>query len=296
MDKKIKLKHIGVDSFFAMKNKILSDYSIAKEQTKDDAVKVEHGNVGEETIRKWLNEFLPKRFGVCKGYIITSNLEFQGKLEEWDIIIYDALESPTLFTRDSDSGSKRAIPIEYVRGVVEVKSTLTPESSNKATKKLKKLKPFFGTSNSKNYPTYLIEPFISLMMFLEIEETTFKTYKKSLINISNIYNERMIPFMGALVLKSWKNDHCSGYLRVLSGDRNDLELLENPVFELSKPFDLENGKSGLFGSISGFTKNSFPEFIFDMLEFLKGTKTNFVSSFYGLDFETPQATRLFDSK
>jgi len=151
-----RLKHIGVDSFSAMRKKILSDYEIAKFKTKDDAAQVDHGNVGESAIRNWLKDFLPKRFDVCKGYIITTNLDYEGPLEEWDIIIYDVLESPILFTRNSGelSETKRAIPIEYVRGVIEVKSVLDTKSAKKAEQKLEKLNSFIGQNKSDNYPIF----------------------------------------------------------------------------------------------------------------------------------------------
>lgn len=295
MTKQIKLKHIGVDSFFAMRNRILSDYENAKIQTTDDAAKVEHGNIGEAAIRNWLSEFLPKRFGVCKGYIITTNLNYQSNLEEWDIIIYDALEAPILFIRDSGIGTekRRAIPVEYVRGIIEVKSKLTIESSKKATEKLKKLKHFIGENESEIYPTFLTKPFVSLMMFMEVDTNSFTTYQNSLNNITDIYKEQTVPFMGALVLKTSKHSDCSGYLRLLSGETATIELLDHPTYEMSKSFKFNNDRSNLFGSLSGYTKNSFPEFIFDMLAFLKGNKTNLISSFYGRDHESPMATKLF---
>ncbi len=62
-------------------------------------------------------------------------------LEEWDIIIYDALESPILFSKES---SNQAIPIEYVRAVIEVKATLNPKNAKLATNKIIKLKHFIG--------------------------------------------------------------------------------------------------------------------------------------------------------
>lgn len=48
-------KHIGVDSFFAEKKRILDAYDRAKDQARDDAVKTEHGFVAEDLIRegKW---------------------------------------------------------------------------------------------------------------------------------------------------------------------------------------------------------------------------------------------------
>ena len=134
-----RFRHIGVQAFLAERQGLLHSYDKAKLQMGDDYVKTDHGNVAENVFRNWLNSFLPKRFAATKGYIITPNLEHNIPLEEWDIIIYDALEAPILFSKES---SNQAIPIEYVRGVLEVKATLNPENTSRATKKLLKLKSF----------------------------------------------------------------------------------------------------------------------------------------------------------
>jgi hypothetical protein len=46
-----RFKHIGVDAFLTMRKKLLYDHEVAKDQTHDDAAKVEHGNVGESVVR-----------------------------------------------------------------------------------------------------------------------------------------------------------------------------------------------------------------------------------------------------
>ena len=290
-----RLKHIGVDAFFAMRSQLLSNFEAAKQRISDDPVKTEHGNVGETQVRNWLKEFLPKKFGVCKGYIITSNMDYSGPLEEWDIIIFDALESPILFTKGQGDGgeSRRAIPIEYVRGVIEVKSSLNIVFAKKATKKLKKLGDFIGENKSKNYPTHLTFPFISSMIFLEVNIEKFRTYRKALNKISEIDQEEIVPFLGALVLKSSKNSQHSGYLRGAIGELKAIESLEQPVFEMSNIYQVKNGRYGCFGSPIGYTKNSFPDFTFDLLNYLNGKKTNLISSFYGQDFQNPSSARLF---
>lgn len=290
-----RLKHIGVDAFFAMRSQLLADFEVAKLRSSDDPVKVEHGNVGETQVRNWLKEFLPKKFGVCKGYIITSNLQYDGPLEEWDIIIFDELESPILFTKGQGNGGERtrAIPIEYVRGVIEVKSNLNVESAKKATKKMKKLEKFIGENNSENYPTYLTNPFISSMIFLEVNIDKFTTYRKALNIISEINKEDKVPFIGALVLKSSKNSEHSGYLQGTIGDLKAINTLEQPVFEMSNIFQFKNEQYGCFGSTIGYTKNSFPDFTFDLLNYLNGKKNNLKSSFYGQDFQDPSSARLF---
>jgi hypothetical protein len=223
---------------------------------------------------------------VCKGYIITNNLDYSGPLEEWDIIIYDALESPILFTRDT----KKAIPIEYVRGVIEVKSTLNNKSAKKAEQKLMKLHKFIGENKSQDYRNFLTQPFITSMIFFEIGVLNLKQYRTSLDSISKIYQQdNKLPFMGALVLKSSKNPDHSGYLKAFICDT---PAFEEPIFEMSPPFRYSEDKFGYFGTL-GFGVNSFPEYIFDLLLFLKEEKTNKVSSFYGYDYGNSTCSRLF---
>ena len=70
-----RLKHVGADSILAERSKLLSLYDTAKAQCADDPVKVEHGNVAEEIFRNYLSRFLPKKYGVAKGHIITRKAE-----------------------------------------------------------------------------------------------------------------------------------------------------------------------------------------------------------------------------
>jgi len=288
-----KLKHIGIDSFFAERKKLLDAFDQAIQQSSDDEVKTEHGIVGESHVRKWLSSFLPKRFGVCKGYIITTNLEYSGALEEWDVIIYDALESPILFTRASnEQEEKRAIPVEYVRGVIEVKATLTPYNANSIVTKLTKLREFIGENKSLEYPQYLCPPFISSALFFETKVKSFNEYRKSLDNLCVLFREfPELPFLGSLVLRSHKNHEHSGYLKAMYSDA-PIGLQED-VFEMSSEFQFPDSNFGLFGAISGYSVNSYSMFVFDLLNALKGKLDKRASSFYGLDFENTQASRLF---
>ena len=70
-------------------------------------------------------------------------------------LIYDRLNSPILWIEnDSDKselGQSRAIPSEYIHGVIEVKSTCTRESCNDALEKLKQLNPIheFGAEDGE---------------------------------------------------------------------------------------------------------------------------------------------------
>jgi len=59
---------------------------------------------------------------------------YEGPIEEWDIVIYDQLESPVLYVNNLPD-PVRAIPVEHVRGVVEVKSTFRRDMTRKFEKK-----------------------------------------------------------------------------------------------------------------------------------------------------------------
>jgi hypothetical protein len=139
-------EHIGLPLLSAEREKLLGEYEIALKQVADDPVKVDHGNIGEAALRNFFVRFLPKKYGVTKGHIITPDRDYAGPLEEWDIIIYDAMEAPVLFVRrtadDMENAGRRGIPVEYVRGVVEVKATFNKASARHATDKLLKLRQF----------------------------------------------------------------------------------------------------------------------------------------------------------
>lgn len=289
-----RLKHIGLDSFFAERDKLLNAYGEAKKQVGDDAVKTEHGVTGEAAVRKWMQSFLPKRFGVCKGYIITTNLEFEGALEEWDVLVYDAMESPVLFTRgpgDADNAeSKRAIPVEHVRAVIEVKATLSPTMAKKCTDKLLKLDQYFGDNRDSEYPQYLSHPFVCAALFLETKVDTLAQYRRALDNLTVLYQrESMKSFMGGLVVRSQRNNDHSGYLKPL-WSKDPVSFPD--VFEMSSRFKYHDGTHGVFGTLI-WCVNNYPMFLFDFLALIRGTRSNKVSSFYGLDLEKTEGSRLF---
>ncbi len=94
-------EHVGVDALLAERKELLDRYDAVKMKGGYDAVESQHGNAAEDYFRAFLTEFLPKKYGVTKGHVITPGLGYAGDLEGWDVIIYDALESPILFDRPS---------------------------------------------------------------------------------------------------------------------------------------------------------------------------------------------------
>ena len=103
--------HIGLRPFLAQRQRLLAEFDSLTMEGSDDAVKTTHGLGAEAVYRDWLEGFLPKRFAVTKGYIITPNEQGNPDLQEWDVLIYDQLASPVLFTRSFDGTKRRAIPL-----------------------------------------------------------------------------------------------------------------------------------------------------------------------------------------
>jgi hypothetical protein len=80
---------------------------------------LEKGLGNEESLRQLLGAFLPKRFGVTKGKIVNSA---GNKSRHLDLIIYDALNCPSLFL---DEHANQLLPVEGVYSAVDIKTTLT---------------------------------------------------------------------------------------------------------------------------------------------------------------------------
>jgi hypothetical protein len=81
----------------------------------------EFGNEFEVAICESLREFLPEKFGICRGYAVSKDGEKAGD----DIIIYDAINFPTLkFKKRNDFSSKEEIPIEAIYAYIEAKHTV----------------------------------------------------------------------------------------------------------------------------------------------------------------------------
>ncbi|WP_027355112.1 DUF6602 domain-containing protein [Desulfosarcina sp. BuS5] len=62
----------GWKEFHRNRKDILSEFDKILEQTQNRPIQVAHGQGVEAYLRKWLTEFLPKKYGVTSGYIIPN--------------------------------------------------------------------------------------------------------------------------------------------------------------------------------------------------------------------------------
>jgi hypothetical protein len=139
-DLKLEFPSPGWEQFLTSRKEMLDAFDRAKVKAKAHEVEVYHGKVAEATFREWLSSFLPKRYGVTPGYIVSPGLQSTRDLPHFDVIIYDHLESPVLWIEGSpDStaqGTSRAIPVEFVLCVLEVKSGFSSTTTGQAIEHL----------------------------------------------------------------------------------------------------------------------------------------------------------------
>lgn len=210
MSKKVsRIGSQGWEEFLNSKQELLNIYEVSKIQTKHRPVKVEHGNVAEEAYRIWLTSFLPKRYGVTSGFIISAGYSSRVKLRHFDVIIYDRLEAPVLWHSNnpgkSSTGRDRAIPIEYVLHVAEVKARLTKKSAKEATQKLEELSPLLQLSvegNSLLSSSYLPKKFTCSVIFFEVSNKVQKKHG----DLVDLIKPRIRGYIGGAILKSPDDD------------------------------------------------------------------------------------------
>ena len=263
---------------------MLAAYDDARVLSRNRAVQTEHGNVAEAEFRKWLSGFLPKRYGVTSGFIVSQGVPNSENFVHYDVIIYDQLESPVLWVEgnpdSSAQGRSIAIPVEYVCGVIEVKSVFNKKSVKQAVEQLRKLRPLMGFPQPSvhDYRLYLLKTFFCATVFYELLKE----------------NERDFGALDALLDGSDLRGFYGGYIlrpespEKYSSGKITFEYLDGDV----EP----NNNSLLFWSYSKCKKvnelylraellhseTHFSDFAFDIIALLKGTYRPYaLSSMYG---------------
>ncbi|RZJ92301.1 MAG: hypothetical protein EOO20_02295 [Chryseobacterium sp.] len=275
----------GWKQFLTGRDRMLAAYDIAKVQGSNRQVKTSHGIVAEAEFRKWLGEFLPKRYGVTSGFIISAGIPSSEHMVHYDVIIYDQLESPVLWVENnpdsSDQGRSLAIPVEYVRAVIEVKSAFNKQSSKQAVEQLSKLKPLLARTEPLNKPgkLYLPANFFCATVFFELR----KDDEKDFAALDELVQATMLRrFYGGIILRAeTPHKYDSGKISF----RNENVAVE-PNNNTSLAFwatskSLKYKDDSYFSLLLTHSETNFSEFAFDILALLKGSyQPNVLSSLY----------------
>lgn len=97
----------------------------------------DYGDEFEIAICHMLRNFLPIKYGICRGFVVNSS----GKKVGDDIIIYDQELFPTLrFLVKNDFSRKEEIPIEAVYAYIEAKHKLDSSTLSKSIKQVQEIK------------------------------------------------------------------------------------------------------------------------------------------------------------
>lgn len=99
-----------------------------------------------------LTDFLPEKYGVCRGFVVTENGTTAGD----DLIIFDKLSFPVLRPIHGNSFSiKQQVPIEAVYAYIECKNSFHDEEVLlKALDQVRNVKSLILTRQGKENPDF----------------------------------------------------------------------------------------------------------------------------------------------
>ena len=303
----------GWREFHRNRKDILAEFDKLREITQNRPVQTAHGQGVEAYLRKWLSEFLPKKWAVTSGYMIPVLYKDNIKLYHYDIIIYDCLNAPVLWTEgnqgDSVQGKFRAIPAKNVAAILEVKSRLNRKNVQDMVTKLLEIDRF---------KDQLPDTFFSSGIFVDLQEEDNgqSAILKSMIQLGGVHR-----FMGAMVLRYEGDDSATGVVRLFADDEDNSNTnaskLARPIDDLaihmtedgsvqmteqgagviavatdehtwsmSKVYSSFMSHNGISANIN-WSRSGFAEFCIDMVSFLDGLSYS--------DQNRPSFGRIFDS-
>jgi hypothetical protein len=282
-------KSVAWQQFLTARRELLAQYDQALIHARAQAVSTHHGVVAEAAVRNWLERFLPKRYGVTSGFIKSQDPK-SAMTSHFDVIIYEQLESPVLWTElnkdKSEGGLTRVIPAEHVRAIIEVKSALSRRTLRAASDKLRQLDPLFSGLNTlgEHYPQFMPVNTVLSMLFFELRSEDAADQE-----VLNLVRDLEFPrvFYGPVILRG-EGIH-PDYTAIFQKLRSD-----EPVNEIWTERGLLHGYAHSSSKeLSGahilaslmWADVRFSDFAFDLLALLNGTyRAGFVSTFHGLDF------------
>ena len=116
--------------FNEVSSQMKSDFVKAQKSLTHSGLK---GDANEETVKKFLRQYLPKTLDITTGTIVDSE---GNQSRQLDIIICDSANTPIFF----QSGETRVIPIECAYAVIEVKAYLDKAELEKSFKNMLSVK------------------------------------------------------------------------------------------------------------------------------------------------------------
>jgi hypothetical protein len=220
----------------------------------------------------------------------------------FDVIIYEQLEAPILWTESnkdkSEQGLSRVIPAEYVRAIIEVKSALNRKSMKDAINKLEELRPLMKGANKigEPYPKYLPINTVLSMLFFELRAAD--AGDSGVLNLVRDF-QTIRTFYGPIVLRGegLHPDYTGKFNKLRANDPmgpiwSEKGMLEGYAHSESTQF----GTDQILASVMWGDVN-FSDFAFDLLALLNGTfRPNFASSFHGLDFANVKSSKATKSQ
>jgi hypothetical protein len=271
----------GWKQFLSAREEMINSYERAKTKVASHKVKVNQGRVAEAEFRKWLSSFLPKRYGVTSGYIISQGLGENDFTPHYDVIIYDQFESPILWSEDNPDHSQQgrilAIPAPFVKGVIEVKSVFKSSTVKESIDHLSKLKVLSGGSNANSEMNiFLPDDFFCYTVFFEYRAKD----KGNVASLNNFIAGNLIRgFKGGLILK-YENDVTGATGRIQ-------EVVSKQKIEVKADTNSDTfffNDEYYFAYYQNFSIPQFSFFAFDLIRLLN---PGFGASFYA--FGSPDA-------
>lgn len=125
----------------------------------------ELGDEFEIAICEILRDFLPLKYGIARGFVVSKDGEKKGD----DIIIFDQERFPTLKLNQRDDYSRlENIPIEAVYAYIEAKHTLSEDSLVKAIAQISEIKEL--CNKRKKVPLEQYDPYIPFKIDKSVKE------------------------------------------------------------------------------------------------------------------------------
>jgi hypothetical protein len=292
---KVEFPAQGWRQFLTSRKEMLDAYDRAREKAKSHEVETFHGKVAEAELRNWLSTFLPKRYGVTSGYIVSLGLKSTEKTPHFDVIIYDQLDSPVLWVEDfpdaSPQGRSLAIPAEHVRCVLEVKASFSPKTVGDAIEHLADLLPLMGGPDEpqEKYKLHFPPTFCCGLIFFELRQE--HQFSKAAMNriVSAI---QVRGFFGGIILRGEGHTReDTGKLSLLRSE-TPIKSIKASLLSIGMAASIKIADNLHFGSMLMWSEMNFSQFGFDVIAMMQGTyEVGRLSSFHGMgtsERELPQ--------